>query len=81
MTTSVKKWGNSLAVRIPQVIAQQARLEEGVNVSVKVSDEGFIVLIPENKPKYTLDELLEGVTPEHFEGESQWGEPLGEEVW
>ncbi|QDZ40231.1 AbrB/MazE/SpoVT family DNA-binding domain-containing protein [Euhalothece natronophila Z-M001] len=79
MTTSVRKWGNSLAVRIPQPIAEQANLKEGVNVSFTVSEEGSIILSP--KPKYTLDELLEGVSPEHFEGETEWGEPVGKEVW
>lgn len=33
------------------------------------------------KGKYSLDELLEGVTPEHFNGEMDWGEPVGEEVY
>ncbi|NBD16321.1 MAG: AbrB/MazE/SpoVT family DNA-binding domain-containing protein [Cyanobacteria bacterium] len=81
MTTSIKKWGNSLAVRIPQAIAQQAHLEEGSNVSFSISEEGLIVLIPQHKKKYTLDELLEGVTPEDFEGEFDWGDPVGEEIW
>ncbi len=83
MTTSVKKWGNSLAVRIPQTIAEQANLEEGAKVSFRISEEGCVVLIPQRKRKkqYTLDELLEGVTPEHFEGEMDWGESRGEENW
>jgi antitoxin component of MazEF toxin-antitoxin module len=31
--------------------------------------------------RYSLEELLEGVTPEYFNGEMDWGEPVGEEVW
>ncbi|PSO49498.1 MAG: AbrB/MazE/SpoVT family DNA-binding domain-containing protein [Cyanobacteria bacterium SW_9_44_58] len=81
MTTSIQKWGNSLAVRIPRAIAKQANLEEGANVSFSISEEGFVVLIPQRKKQYTLDELLEGVTPEHFEGEMDWGDSVGEEIW
>lgn len=81
MATSVRKWGNSLAVRIPQPIAEQANLKEGVNVSFYVSDQGSIIVSPKRQRKYTLEELLEGVSPEDFEGETQWGEPVGEEVW
>jgi hypothetical protein len=33
------------------------------------------------KERYSLDDLLEGVTPEHFNGEMDWGEPVGEEVY
>ena len=81
MTTSIKKWGNSLAVRIPKAIAEQANLEEGVHVSFTISDEGYILLIPEPRKKYTLEDLLTGVTPEHFDGEMDWGEVIGEEMW
>ncbi|MFW6316435.1 MAG: AbrB/MazE/SpoVT family DNA-binding domain-containing protein [Cyanobacteriota bacterium] len=81
MTTSIKKWGNSLAVRIPQVIAQQVQLEEGANVSFRISEEGFLILIPQQRKKYTLEELLAGVTPEKLEGEMDWGDSGGQEFW
>ncbi|MFM2303840.1 MAG: hypothetical protein RLZZ135_1250, partial [Cyanobacteriota bacterium] len=29
----------------------------------------------------SLDELLEGVTPELIGGEYDWGTPVGKEVW
>jgi antitoxin MazE len=81
MTTFIKKWGNSLAVRIPQAIAKQVDLEEGDCLSFDISEQGNLILIPQRKRKYTLDDLLEGVTGEHFEGEIYWGEAVGEEVW
>ncbi|NJL54782.1 AbrB/MazE/SpoVT family DNA-binding domain-containing protein [bacterium] len=81
MTTAIKKWGNSLAIRIPQTIAEQANLEEGEKISFSVSEKGHITLIPQRRKKFTLDNLLEGVTSEHFEGEMDWGEPVGEEIW
>lgn len=34
-----------------------------------------------NEPKYTLEELLEGVTDENLHGEIDWGSSVGKEVW
>lgn len=33
------------------------------------------------KPEYTLDELLAGASSEDFDGEYDWGEAVGEEIW
>lgn len=33
------------------------------------------------EPQYTLEELLAGASSEDFEGEYDWGEPVGEEIW
>lgn len=37
--------------------------------------------ITDAKPEYTLEELLAGASSEDFEGEYDWGEPVGEEIW
>ena len=37
--------------------------------------------IMSNKPEYTLEELLAGASSEDFEGEYDWGEAIGEEIW
>ena len=34
-----------------------------------------------NQPEYTLEELLAGANSEDFEGEYDWGESVGEEIW
>ena len=75
----VTKWGNSLAVRIPKNLASQINLKEGSSISITVK-EGNIVISPKRK-KYTLEELLEGTSPDDFGGEIDWGEPVGVEVW
>ena len=33
------------------------------------------------KPQYTLEEMLAGASSEDFEGEYDWGEAVGEEIW
>ena len=79
MTATITKWGNSLAVRISKHLAEEANLQEGTQVSIWLSD-GKIVIAPKRK-KYSLEELLEGISPEDIEGEIDWGSPVGEEVW
>jgi antitoxin MazE len=79
MTNIVNKWGNSLGLRIPQPVANKVGLTAGTVVSIEVVNN-TIVVSPIRK-KYSLDELLEGVTPELVGGEYDWGTPVGKEVW
>jgi Antidote-toxin recognition MazE, bacterial antitoxin len=44
--TEVSKWGNSLAVRIPQRVAKRAQLAEGDPVTLDLATDGSIVLRP-----------------------------------
>lgn len=42
----VGKWGNSLAVRLPSSITQQASLKEGDYLEADVTADGEVVLAP-----------------------------------
>ena len=75
----VSAWGNSLGVRLPQALAQQVGFTEGVSISISV--EGNKIVLAPTRPKYKLEELLEGMTPEMQHDELNWGEPVGEEAW
>lgn len=63
MTAFVKKWGNSLAIRIPNSIAERFSIEQGTELEMRVEDNE-IKLVPKKK-KPTLEELLSKVTPEN----------------
>ena len=76
----VAKWGNSLAVRIPRAILREAGLTEGDRVSLDVAGDGKIVL-RSSKPKYSLDELVNGITPANRHHETDWGPSQGKEAW
>ena len=78
--TTVSKWGNSLAVRIPQAIAKQARLSEGDCLALALNRDGSIVL-RSTQPKYELAELVSAITPKNRHQETQWGPPKGQESW
>ena len=72
--TIVSKWGNSLAIRIPQAIAKRADLNEGDSVALTLDGTGAIVLRPTGR-KYELSELVSRITPKNRHRETDWGRP------
>lgn len=80
MRTTVRKWGNSLGVRIPKAFAEEAAVGEGSTVDVSVS-EGRIVVTPVAVRRYTLETLLAGVTTANRHAEVATGNTRGREVW
>jgi antitoxin MazE len=78
---ALKKWGNSLALRIPAVLARQLNLTENTLVECAVMD-GSLVISPVAEPRpYSLDQLLDQVTPENIHGETHVGASVGKEIW
>jgi antitoxin MazE len=75
----VTRWGNSLAVRIPKLLAEQTNIAEGSEVELSVIDGALT--IRRRAPAYRLEDLLEQVTPENRHDEIDWGEPQGKEIW
>ncbi|HZR99621.1 MAG TPA: AbrB/MazE/SpoVT family DNA-binding domain-containing protein [Chloroflexota bacterium] len=71
MQTHIRKWGNSLALRIPHAFAQEAQLEEGTPVELVLSD-GQLVVRPLRRP-YRLADLVAGITPENRHEETKAG--------
>ena len=80
MISHVRKWGNSLAVRIPREFAAEARLEEGTPVDLKLR-QGEVRLRPVKPAEYVLEGLLQEITPDNLHGEVVWGPKMGREVW
>ena len=80
MTIQIRKWGNSSAVRIPADVMAAANLSVDDAVSIR-EEEGRIVIEPAAKIRFTLDELLQGITPEMLHAETDWGSPKGREAW
>lgn len=79
MQTEVKKWGNSLGVRLPRHITESASLREGTPIKLTVED-GKVVLRP-TRQKFKLAELLKGHEKPEAGVEFDWGKPQGDEVW
>lgn len=68
----------------PEAIAIQLRADKNLDPAianalaslVKAAYKDMTVL-----PEYTLEELLAGASSEDFEGEYEWGEVVGDEIW
>lgn len=75
----VSRWGNSLAVRIPQHLAAAAALREGSLVDVLLEDDRLVIRGRPAVP--SLDELIARITPENRHPETDWGAPRGGETW
>jgi antitoxin ChpS len=56
-TTKLRKVGGSVMLAVPPAILEQLELKTGATVSLAV-DGDRLILEPQKKPRYTLDELL-----------------------
>lgn len=68
-----------MAVRIPTAFANEIQVDEGAEVEISVLRKR-IVIAP-TKRRYSLKELVRGITPENIHREPGWGKPRGKEVW
>jgi antitoxin MazE len=78
MQVQVSRWGNSLGLRIPKDIAARVGLREGTRVEIEA--EGERIVISPARRRYTLAELLEGMTPEAMREAFDWGPDRGREI-
>lgn len=81
MIVQFAKWGNSVALRIPAPALQDAGVKEGSHANLSIED-GKLILTPISIPrKYSLDELLAGLTQENMSNEFFDDPPVGTEIW
>ena len=80
MSQHVRKWGNSLALRIPASLSDSLGLKEDDAVEMR-EEGGRLVIEKKGAGHPTLEELLAGVTPENIHPETDWGPPVGKEIW
>ncbi len=69
MHTQISKWGNSLAVRLPKSLTDELDIGNGSNVDLTIEKGRIVIAL--TKPKYRLQDLLDGITedniPESFD--------------
>ena len=69
-----------MALRIPKAFAIESNVTSGSTVEDSI-DNGNIVVKPVKQSRYTLEELVDGITDENRHDEIDWGRPVGKEVW
>jgi len=80
MRATVKKWGNSAAVRIPASVMEATHLDLDEVVEVR-EEAGRIVIEPVRQKTYDLVDLLEDITAKNLHGPLDFGPPQGKEIW
>ncbi len=78
MKATIQKWGNSLGVRIPKVIADDLMLENGSEVEL-TEESNKIVIQPRQKPR--LQDLLQEISDDNRHNEMAIDGPYGQEIW
>ena len=80
MKSRIKKWGNSLALRIPKSFAEDIGFNQETAVEVSLAD-GTLVITPVARPKTTLPQLLAKITTKNRHHEFETGPSVGSEIW
>ncbi|MEO8575840.1 MAG: AbrB/MazE/SpoVT family DNA-binding domain-containing protein, partial [Gemmatimonadales bacterium] len=79
MVTTIQRWGNSLAVRIPKAFAAQAQLSE--DTSIEISIDGDRIILTAARPEWKLETLVAQITPSNRHREIPSGGHRGKEIW
>lgn len=79
MRIAIRKWGNSLALRIPKSLADDAIIVLGSEVELRV-ERGRLVATPLGRTE-TLAELVAQITEQNRHGEAFVDTPRGAEEW
>jgi antitoxin MazE len=78
MTVPLKKWGNSLAIRIPKDIATTLSIEYNSLIELAIVD-GMLVLKPQKKTR--LESLVSQINSDNLHHEISTGGNVGNEEW
>jgi len=79
-TVQIKKWGNSLAIRIPSRVAHDLGLHDNSHVQITTDGDTATIKREVDAP-ISLEDLVKGITPENVHGEVDWGALVGKEIW
>ena len=80
MQTQVKTWGNSQGIRIPKEILQEADIVIDEMLDIKVTN-GVIMLLKPFRHKTLEERAAQYGGRLNLDGEFDWGEPVGREIW
>lgn len=75
--TRIFKAGNSLAIRIPRMIARRMALEDGLRVVIAANEKAIEV---RRATSLALEDLIDRITPENTH-KSEFNRLTGGEVW
>jgi antitoxin ChpS len=82
-TTNLRKVGGSVMLAVPPAVLDMLHLQAGATVGLVV-DGGRLIVEPQPRPRYTLEELLAQCDPAAgpTQEDREWleGKPVGSEL-
>ena len=76
MRIRLTKWGNSIGIRLPKIFAVQMGLHMGEEINLELRKNNLVL-----SPVDTLEALIDRITPDNIHPETNWGQPVGKEIW
>ena len=81
MELTIKRWGNSAALRLPADLLNGLNLKPESVVDVSMRNKAIIIKPIQKKSELSLEKLLAGITAENFHGEVDTGYAVGKEFF
>ncbi len=78
MQSTIRKWGNSLGIRLPKLIAKELNLIEGANLYIKLVDDK--IEITKVSDELSLEQMLLNINDENLHNEISTYSPIGNEL-
>lgn len=80
MQVKIKKWGNSPALRLSASLMQLAHLSLDQEVNIQVL-RGKLIIEPISPKEYSLESLVDSITPQNCHTENDFGPSVGLEAF
>lgn len=80
MQITVRKWGNSAAVRLPAYIleAVDLKIDQSINI---FEEDGRVIIQPIKSEEFSLNSLVNAITDANRHEEVDFGLNQGKEAW
>jgi antitoxin MazE len=77
MDTVISKWGNSLGIRIPKLLAKELHLKNGSRVDIIIDNKKIIIRPKQN---ISINDILSKINKKNIHNEIKFGIPEGNET-
>ena len=79
MVSAIRKWGNSLGLRIPKSLAEYFHIREGIRVELLPREDGILIKFLENE--MTMEQILKSIPNDYVPDQEILPDTLPSEEW
>lgn len=80
MEVKLQKWGNSMGIRIPNILLKEFGLKLNDELKLTYDDDKIIITKSKNK-QISLAELFKNYKGKNLAKDFEWDESVGKEIW